>query len=112
MEVDFDFSPTRVTMCGEHLDLVFVILLSGKEVGVDEGPSLVIAEAVDSLGIFAGPEFHAAHLLGARDSFAAVRGIDGGLKMIGQHKDEVHGAGRRGAQSSQQGGGQDLPCVD
>ncbi len=66
MQVNLDFSPTSMAVLGEHLQQTLIILLSGIEVGVSQRTSVVVAPAVDGLGIFAHPPFQAAFLLGTR----------------------------------------------
>jgi len=73
--------------------------------------AIVVAPAVDDVGIFANPGFEPALLLGTRGALLAVAGNDGRLEMIGQGKDQVHGAASRRVQRAPGCGRQDLSCV-
>ena len=92
VQMDLDFSPASVAVIGEHIEQALVVLLGGIEVGVNKRATVVVAPAVDNFGIFAHPRFQAALLLGARGALLTVFGIDGRFEMIGQGKDQVHGA--------------------
>ncbi len=71
----------------------------------------MVPERVDSAGIFAGPGFDAAKLLGTRDALVAAGGIEGGLKVVGESEDEMNGAGRGRAQAMQRDLRQDAAGV-
>jgi hypothetical protein len=111
MQVDLNFSPARVTVFGKHLEQSLIVLFSGIEVGVDEGPSIMIAPAVDHFGIFAHPPFQAALLLRERDAFKAVSRNDGRFEMIGQGEDQMDGTAGRRLQRTPGRRGQDLSGI-
>src|SRR5580698_4716823 len=91
MQMDLNFSPTGVAMLGEHLKQAFFVLLGRIKISVDEWAAIMVPPAVDDFGIFAGPIFEAALLLGERDTLLAIGGIDGGFEVIGQAKNHMYG---------------------
>src|SRR5260370_10789040 len=111
MQMDLDFSPASVAVIGEHLEQPLGVLSSGIEVGVNKRALVVVSPAVDNFGIFAHPGFQAALLLGTRDAFLAVLGIDGWLEMISQGNDQMHGAAGGRVQRTPSRGRKDLSCV-
>ncbi len=98
-------------MLGEHFDQLFVVLLGGIEIGVDEGAAVVVAEIFDDLRIFAEPGFLAAELLVAGDALVAAGGIEGGLEVVGKAEDDVDGARLTRSQRVQRDGGQHSAAV-
>ena len=95
VQVDLDFSPTGVAVVGKQVEQTLVVLLGGIKISVDERAAIVVTPGIDDLGILARPPFHAALLLGTRDAFLAICGIDGRLEVIGESKDDVNRAGGR-----------------
>ena len=92
VQMDLDFSPAGVAVIGEHLEQALVILLGRIEVSVVKRAAIVVAPEVDDFGIVANPGFQPALLLGTRGALLAVFRNNGRLEMIGQSKDQVHGA--------------------
>src|SRR5580698_5659115 len=90
MQMDLNFSPTGVAMLGEHLKQTFFVLLGRIKISVDEWAAIMVPPAVDDFGIFTGPIFETAFLLGERDTLLAIGGIDGRFEMIGHSKNDMH----------------------
>jgi hypothetical protein len=59
MEMDLHFPPARVTMIGELIYKLAVVLFGGVEIGVGKGTAVVIAECLEVPGIFLAPGIEA-----------------------------------------------------
>src|SRR5208282_3731809 len=111
VQMDLDFSPAGMAMLGEHLDQPLVVLLGRVEVGVDKRTAIVVSPAVDDFGIFARPPLQPAFLLRTRGARLAATGNNGRFEMVGQGKDEMHGALGWRFQGMPGRGRQDFPGV-
>jgi len=83
MQVNFDLSPTGMTVVGEHLQQSFVVLFSRIKICVTEGMALMIAIGVDELRKDPAPILEATLLFVVRSPSSSVFGYDTRLEMIG-----------------------------
>src|SRR5690349_20731360 len=84
VQVDFDFSPSGMTMIRQAADMPAIVLLSRIKIGVNEGTPVVISPQVDNLRILAAPAFHALFLLAIRRARHPGSGNNRWFKVIGK----------------------------
>jgi len=96
-------------MFSKGVEQALVILLGRIEVGMHEGPFIVIAPLVDDFGILAHPEVKAAFLLRTRNPLRPSLRRDRRLEMIGHCDQEMNMPAHGSAQCSQRPAGQHLP---
>src|SRR5215831_7036310 len=89
MQVDFNFSPTRVAVVCESTQVRPFILLGRIEVSMNKRPSLRISELFESSRIFKTPPLQPSFLFCFGSSVRPTFRHNGRFKMIGERKDQV-----------------------
>src|SRR5215469_4169079 len=90
MQVDFNFSPTRVAVLRESTQVRPVILLGRIEVRMNKGPSFRISELRESPRIFKTPSLQPPFLFCFGSPVRPTFRHNGWFKMIGERKDQVY----------------------
>jgi hypothetical protein len=79
-----------MAVLGDHLEQSFMVLFRRIKIGMNKGPAIVIAPAIDGFGIFPAPPFHPAFSFRERDAPLAALWINSGLKMVRHRNHEMH----------------------
>src|SRR5579862_5913167 len=90
MQVDFDFSPSRMRMIRQAADMPAIVLLSGIKICVNKRAPIAISPPVDNPRILSAPAFHSLFLLAIGRPSPASSGNNRWFKVIGKRDDEVN----------------------
>ena len=90
MQVNFNFSPSSMTMIRQPAGMSTIILFSRIKISVNKRPSVVVSPLIYDGRIFAAPAFHSRFLFAIRRASPSIARNDRWFKMIGKRKDEVN----------------------